>query len=402
MRYIRFTFTDFDVFQELRVAEIEVYDTSNGEVASGVSVVASSEETENEFLPASNVNDGDTNSEWSIAAGAWPTAWIYFDLGSSLTELQKYRFWLLSTQIGPTAWTVETADSPAGPWTFVESRVQDPPTYGAWMEFTPPVAIQLVPGAGVVGVRGALPAGGAEIALLPAAGVAGVLGSAARRGPVVSLEALAGVVGVLGATPAPGPALRLVPGAAVVGVRGATPYPLLILTDPTAVSIYRCYLDLTGDRVELPIATVQTRLQEVGTSFLAVTVPNGLSLIDAIRARAGGNLSLWRGVRTRSGQEVLTEIVNAPLTSTALDAGARSSTITLNARETLTVDAPKRVTLTDVQSYSDRDGTLRVRAGVDEHLRPGDTAVFDGGEFAVVSVLILESARGLSSMEVGG
>ena len=385
------------------MAEIEVYDAGSGlEVAGGVPVVASSEEVDNEFLPATNVNDGDTGSEWSIAASTWPVAWIYFDLGSSLPALERYRFYLISAQVGPTAWDVEWADDAAGPWTLIEKRVQDPPTYDAWMEFIPPSDIVLQAPPGVLGVFGSSPGGGAAVALQAPGAVLGVRGPRPLAGPLIALQAPPAVLGLLGPEPVRGPDFVLQAPGFVLGARGARPYLVLSLDDPTAVSICRCYLDLDGDVLELPIATVQTRLQEAGTSFMPVTLPGGLAVIDAIRARRDGLLSLWRGVRVLDGREQLSEIFRAPMTGVTLDAGSRSSTVSLTAVDDIPVGAPKSVTLTGVQSYADRDGRLQVRAAVDEHLRPGDTAVFDGGEFVVASVLILESARGLSRMEVSG
>lgn len=169
--------------------------------------------------------------------------------------------------------------------------------------------------------------------------------------------------------------------------------------------IYRCYLSATGlPDLELTIATIQTRMQlsEAGLSYFTVTVSNGLDYIDDISARAGGTLHLWGGPVTSLGVEVLTEIMAAPLTGVTDDEGARRGTVTLTARAEFAIESPKRVEITKVHAYRDTDGVISVTGDVDEHLRPGDVAVYLRGEFIVQSVVILESAQGLSRMIVGG
>lgn len=146
--------------------------------------------------------------------------------------------------------------------------------------------------------------------------------------------------------------------------------------------------------VTLPMASYSSRLRSGESSYLQVSVPNARAYASYISQRPNGELVVRRGVRYSDGSTTVQELARASLSAVNLDVGSRSSSVSLQGRETTTNDDPKTVALTGSFYRALSGGKRRFRCAIDNTLRPGDTAIIDGESLVVGELQHQVSTRG--------
>jgi hypothetical protein len=154
---------------------------------------------------------------------------------------------------------------------------------------------------------------------------------------------------------------------------------------------------LTGGHVglsdiELPISSWQARLRNGDPTYVSAIVPNALAYAEAIIARTGGQLKIYKGYQfiDLQGGRFLALVAETGLTSIRHDTGPRSSSVTLVGYANITNAAPKTVAY-DALTYGSlqADGKRRWRTGLKLNIaeamagdtwtfiaKPGDTVTY--------------------------
>ena len=172
--------------------------------------------------------------------------------------------------------------------------------------------------------------------------------------------------------------------------------PILVSTE----TVYVCFLENDSfPRIEIPISNFQARLRANLVSFLTVTIPNVLPILTDINDRLDqGTLSVFE--RTILPESFIDDLIISVLVgSVRQDQGVRANTLTLSGNSVFTVDAPIMRQLENVSQFSSFNGLRRVRADIDQHLRPGDTVEANGQSF-VAGLITLNFSRNLQIMDV--
>jgi hypothetical protein len=168
-------------------------------------------------------------------------------------------------------------------------------------------------------------------------------------------------------------------------------------------TVYRCILSADGlDDYEVPIKSVQMRRRDGEPTMISVVVPDAMTYLAACEDYVDGYLTVWAGIRTSDGVENLAELERVTLDTVAYDHGVQNSSLTLSGYRTQTNANPRPVTVSGVRYYGlQADGKSKIRANVNQWLRPGDTVVYGATEIDVASIYIMIDNR-LSWMEVSG
>lgn len=165
--------------------------------------------------------------------------------------------------------------------------------------------------------------------------------------------------------------------------------------------IYRAYIEAAGqDRLEIRISSWQATLQTGRSNYVQAVVPGAnAAVLNAINARAGGDLVIVRAAIFPNGTENQVEMARVPF-RVRTDRGARRETATISGNSnTFPTSTDTARTLEKVQTIS-HDTGYRVRAGVDWRLRPGMEATADGNTFTVSYINYIVN-RNSEFMEVG-
>ena len=137
------------------------------------------------------------------------------------------------------------------------------------------------------------------------------------------------------------------------------------------------------DPLRIPISSWQATVQTGRASYAQAVIPAATQWVDAVNARADGEMIIYRGVRFSNGQTQESELARAPLQDVRLDRGPINATMTTSGYAQLPASPPSSTRiLQNVRSESIGRG-LRVRCDIDFFLRPGHTASARGTEFVV-------------------
>ncbi|MGI4875564.1 MAG: tail fiber domain-containing protein [Janthinobacterium lividum] len=88
--------------------------------------VASASSVYNAYTLAANINDGDTNTEWSAAANVALPQWVQLDLGSQPAAVVQYQVYVTNYSYGAGAWDLQGSND-ASTWTTLQTVSTDPP-----------------------------------------------------------------------------------------------------------------------------------------------------------------------------------------------------------------------------------------------------------------------------------
>jgi hypothetical protein len=135
-------------------------------------------------------------------------------------------------------------------------------------------------------------------------------------------------------------------------------------------------------------------------SLSVVTAPPSLDTLDAIEARNGNDLILYRGVRFAADNEQLDVLLQTPMTGIRVDRGGRSLRVSMEGRADEAVAEGQTRLLRGVSYQPLSDGLRRVRCEVDTYLRPGDVADLGGGEFLTVAEIVITVGADNAFMEI--
>ena len=168
---------------------------------------------------------------------------------------------------------------------------------------------------------------------------------------------------------------------------------------PSGISRYYCVLTGLADglsNIEIPIATLQSRLRQGDPSYIAVTIP-GMNYASAISARSNGEIVIYKSIVYQGTEYQREELARVTLESIRTDEGGKSKTITLSGHKNQTHIA-KAVALAGVTYRSlQESGKLSFRcAEPDLYLRPGDTCNYGDDSFTAGLVQYVISPKSQS------
>lgn len=164
-------------------------------------------------------------------------------------------------------------------------------------------------------------------------------------------------------------------------------------------AIYRLFLD-GSPPLELPVISASIRRNTAECSLSVVTAPPSLATLDAIEARDGNDLILYRGVRLDADTEQLDVLLQTPMTGIRSDQGGRSLRVSLEGKASEAAAEGQLRTVQGVSYRSMNEGRRRVRCTVDTYLRPGDIADMGGDELLTVAEIVISVTADLAFMEI--
>lgn len=154
--------------------------------------------------------------------------------------------------------------------------------------------------------------------------------------------------------------------------------------------------------IRVPISSWQATIQSDRASYILAVVPAAEQWAEAISARQGNDMVVYKGLRMEDGAQSETEIARGPMSIVSYHRGPFRSTASLSGygpawSGDLVTDAR---TLTGIRSVSQSQGQLRARANIDFFLRPGMTAIVRGQSLSVAYINYYANARE-AYMDVG-
>ena len=168
-------------------------------------------------------------------------------------------------------------------------------------------------------------------------------------------------------------------------------------------TIYIAELSADGlDAYEVPVASIQMRRRDGEPTMISCVVPDAMTYLTACQAYQDGSLIIRAGSETNDGTRNLSELDRVTLDTIAYDVGVHSSSLTLAGYRTASNANPRAVSVSGVRYYGlQADGKAKLRANIDQWLRPGDTVVYGATSFTVSSIYVFLDAK-TSYMEVSG
>ena len=169
----------------------------------------------------------------------------------------------------------------------------------------------------------------------------------------------------------------------------------------TAERFYRCYL--TGDPdIEVPISSLQFRLNNDRVSFLSVVVPNVPDYVEQVVERGEGVMILRHGLRS-GDTELSVELARGDIDTIRFDEGSRSSSLTITARGV--VDFPispeEDKIVTDIVSRSlYANGLSMIRTQPIFGMFPGDVMRIGDGDHRKVERISTAVNRNMAQSDV--
>ena len=318
--------------------------------------------------------DGIQGTEWGSDLGTSNTVSWKCPVPAGISQIDSYR--VLSWSGGyPTEWRLNASLDPAGepPWRNLDYRDAQTFTNEVFNEYIGPFVMP-----------------GTDINLFP-----GAVNSNSSTGGLV-VDTSSPTVDVV--MPASGSLahtaierverdLNLVIPAVGSVSRTAPPF---VTQEPQAgailTTIYKCTLEAAGDTsdyVVLPISSFQTRQNDSDPTWLQVVVPEFLRHESAVAERLDGVLRVYQGTRDQHGNEVYNPLAWANLDQYQFQIGGLRSSAVLGGYGDEQTLSPKPWQLQDIRYRANNAGARSVRAKPDQSLRPGDTAIYDGGSFVV-------------------
>ena len=136
--------------------------------------------------------------------------------------------------------------------------------------------------------------------------------------------------------------------------------------------------------------------------MISCVVPDAMTYLAACQAYQDGELIIRAGSETNDGVRNLSELDRVTLDDIYYDIGVHSSSLTLAGYRTASNANPRTVSVSGVRYYGlQADGKAKIRANIDQWLRPGDTVAYGASSFVVSSIYVFLDAK-TSYMEVAG
>lgn len=170
------------------------------------------------------------------------------------------------------------------------------------------------------------------------------------------------------------------------------------LTNNLDRAVARYYCTITGSAdgetdIEVPISSFQARKQTGSSTYLSVVIP-GIDYLDAISARANGEMVIEMAYLIGGVESIREEILRADIEQINYYRGTGSRSVTLIGHFAQTFVAKETRLYNPV--YAQRaDGDLSYRFAVpDLYVNPGDTVRVGDDAFTADAVLYMVSAGG--------
>jgi hypothetical protein len=154
--------------------------------------------------------------------------------------------------------------------------------------------------------------------------------------------------------------------------------------------VFICTLKKTGlADVEVPMANLQMRRRDGNPTMISCVIPDAETYLDYAKDRKNGEIIIYAGSITEDGTRHLSELERVSLDSISYDIGVRSSSLVISGYRTETNINPRPVDIEGVTYYGlQADGKRRIRAKINQFLRPGDTAIYGDGSFVVDQIYV--------------
>jgi hypothetical protein len=167
--------------------------------------------------------------------------------------------------------------------------------------------------------------------------------------------------------------------------------------------IFTCTLRKTGiDDVEVPMTSLQMRRRDGNPTMISCVIPDAETYLDYAEDREDGEIIIYAGSITEDGTRHLSELDRVSLDTISYDIGVQSSSLIVSGYKTETNINPRPVDITGVTYYGvQADGKRRIRGKVNQFLRPGDTAIYNGESFVVDQIYLYVEATN-AWMEAAG
>jgi hypothetical protein len=167
--------------------------------------------------------------------------------------------------------------------------------------------------------------------------------------------------------------------------------------------VFICTLRKTGlDDVDVPLASLQMRRRDGNPTMISCVIPDAETYMGYVEDREDGEIIIYAGSITEDGTRHLSELDRVSLDSISYDIGVQSSSLVISGYRTETNINPRPLDITDVTYYGlQADGKRRIRAKINQFLRPGDTAIYNGESFVVDQIYLYIEPRN-AWMEAAG
>ena len=167
--------------------------------------------------------------------------------------------------------------------------------------------------------------------------------------------------------------------------------------------VFICLLRKTGlTDVEVPMTSLQMRRRDGNPTMISCVIPDAETYLDYAEDREDGEIIIYAGSITEDGTRHLSELDRVSLDSISYDIGVQSSSLIISGYKTETNINPRPVDITGVSYYGvQADGKRRIRGKVNQFLRPGDTAIYNGESFVVDQIYLYVEATN-AWMEAAG
>jgi hypothetical protein len=154
--------------------------------------------------------------------------------------------------------------------------------------------------------------------------------------------------------------------------------------------VFICTLRKTGlSDVEVPLASLQMRRRDGNPTMISCVIPDAETYLDYAEDREDGEIIIYAGSITEDGTRHLSELERVSLDSISYDIGVQSSSLVVSGYRTETNINPRPVDIEGVTYYGlQADGKRRIRAKINQFLRPGDTAIYGDGSFVVDQIYV--------------
>ena len=141
--------------------------------------------------------------------------------------------------------------------------------------------------------------------------------------------------------------------------------------------------------VELPASNLQMRRRDGYPTLISCVIPDAETYLDDAENRKDGEIIIYAGSITEDGVRHLSELERVTFETLSYDIGVQSSSLVISGYRTETNTNPRPVDIQGITYYGlQADGKRRIRAKINQFLRPGDTAICGGEAFVVDQIYL--------------
>lgn len=163
--------------------------------------------------------------------------------------------------------------------------------------------------------------------------------------------------------------------------------------------VYRGYVSLGADLIELTLASFQCQRRQNESTWLTLDVLATAALATALNDAIGATVTVHAGVRYSDGTEDLGLMLRAIITEALPETAPGAIRVTVRARVQVDLEPLQARVAYGVSQYQTENGRRQVRCAVDPRLRPGDHLIV-GAETLLAHTVTYRIAPGEAWMDV--